>query len=348
MHYTNYSRKLLFHVDRVAGLFGGEPQPPVNVEIDLSNRCSLGCQSCHFAHTHTKGPLASVNRDDRQGLGDLMPSELAHRVLRELQEYGVRSVTWTGGGEPTLHPDFAQIIRHGQALGIDMGIYTSGVHVDLKMADLLGSAMRWVYISLDCHTQRSYVMEKGRDAFHPACDAVRLLRDTEATVGVGFLLHCSNYHHMQDMADLANDLGASYVQFRPTINFASDQPNRPVGARKWISKVLSTEVISKIPVELDKNRFVELEKWDGHGYDYCFWSGLQAVITPNGKVWTCCNKRGFEGEEIGDLDKERFDAIWGRRSIARVNDQCRVMCRGHMPNLVLHQITMPRDHANFI
>lgn len=34
----------------------GKTKAPVNVEIDLSNRCSHGCAWCHFAYTHTKGP----------------------------------------------------------------------------------------------------------------------------------------------------------------------------------------------------------------------------------------------------------------------------------------------------
>ena len=55
--YIEPKLKLFAHLDRLAALQRGENPPPVNVEMDLSNRCSLGCEYCHFAYTHTKGPV---------------------------------------------------------------------------------------------------------------------------------------------------------------------------------------------------------------------------------------------------------------------------------------------------
>ena len=42
--YINPRSKLLQHIDRITALKFGAKQPPVNVEVDLSNRCSLGCE----------------------------------------------------------------------------------------------------------------------------------------------------------------------------------------------------------------------------------------------------------------------------------------------------------------
>ena len=55
--YVDARGKLLQHMDRLAVIKTGGSPPPVNVEIDLSNRCSLGCEWCHFAYTHTRGPF---------------------------------------------------------------------------------------------------------------------------------------------------------------------------------------------------------------------------------------------------------------------------------------------------
>jgi MoaA/NifB/PqqE/SkfB family radical SAM enzyme len=348
LRYTNYERKLLFHVDRVAAVFSGRIQAPVNVEIDLSNRCSLGCQDCHFAYTHTKGPLAVVDREDN--LGDLMDYGLIRRIIQDLATSGVRSITWTGGGEPTLHPHFRSIIQMASVATIPQGLYTSGVHVDAHLAGKLAENMDWVYVSLDCADAKTYKKEKRVDRFEAATNAVRLMAKASVpVVGVGFLIHEKNWTRMLDMAVLAKDLGGSYVQFRPAIHFDPNEPDKPTSSRKWLRHM--AEIVLPdigIPVEFDRKRFKQLAEWEGHGYSQCLWSGLQTVISPNGCVWTCCNKRGFSNHCLGDLSKERFQDVWARRPIASVDKKCRVMCRGHMPNVVLHEIAKPIKHGNFI
>src|SRR5262245_837558 len=99
--------KVLRHLDRLVGWQHGEKPAPVTVEWDLSNRCTLGCQDCHFAHTHVKGPWASKPRTlpmVYESTGDLADIGLVFRVLGELADAGVKSIVWSGGGEPTTHP----------------------------------------------------------------------------------------------------------------------------------------------------------------------------------------------------------------------------------------------------
>ena len=55
-------------------------------------------------------------------------------MVEDLWRNKVRSVTWTGGGEPTLHPDFDQIIGHTAWLDLPQAIYTHGGHIDSRRA----------------------------------------------------------------------------------------------------------------------------------------------------------------------------------------------------------------------
>src|SRR5512139_1310988 len=120
-NYIDPRAKLLHHLDRLYAIQRGAIAPPVNIEIDLSNRCSLGCEWCHFAYTHTRGPLAGKRDKPDASIpgGDLMDTYLARRIIDQLAENGVRSVTWTGGGEPTLHPHFNEIIEYTAQYPID-------------------------------------------------------------------------------------------------------------------------------------------------------------------------------------------------------------------------------------
>jgi hypothetical protein len=88
--------------------------------------------------------------------------------------------------------------------------------------------------------------------------------------------------------------------------------------------------------------------WNGHGYDTCWWSAVQTVVTPNGKMWTCVNKREHPAALVGDLSVDDFATIWGQHDVAKVDDSCRLMCRGHLGNLTLDKVMAKPKHAEFI
>jgi hypothetical protein len=60
--YIDPRGKLFGHMDRLAEIRTGKRPPPVNVEVDVSNRCNLGCRGCHFAHLHSWAAAAAISR----------------------------------------------------------------------------------------------------------------------------------------------------------------------------------------------------------------------------------------------------------------------------------------------
>lgn len=352
--YINPRQKIFWHGDRLAELQAtGSTSAPINVEIDLSNRCSRNCYFCHFAYTHTRGPLASIPKPD--GLldcGDLMDYDVAGRILSQLKSAGVKSVTFTGGGEPTLHPRFDDVIDVAATLDLDVGLYTHGGHIDNERAQLLKERLTFVYVSLDECTEEEYTVTKGK-GFAAACEGIsRLaLADGNATIGVGFLLHPNNMDKIHRMVRLGKDLGADYVQFRPIIHYDQDEPGKLIEDTAWMDTAIAhLGAYTNDPfVSVDLQRFRMYQHWQGHGYPVCNWSAMQTVITPNGHLWRCVNKRGRSGALLGDLSKEPFAAIWQRAGgPCFVDGSCRTMCRGHLANLSLDAIMTQPAHANFV
>ena len=355
LNYIDPRQKALWHLDKLLELkTRGKTTAPVNVEIDLSNRCSRGCVWCHFAHTHTKGPLATRPKvEGRIAGGDLMETSFAFRILWELSRAGVQSVTFTGGGEPTLHPDFSDIVKSAANYGLSVGLYTHGGHIDDEMAALLKHYCTWVYVSLDECTPADYQRSKGVDGYAPVVAGIGRLRMAEgkAVVGVGFLLHEGNYRKSREMVELGRGLGADYVQFRPTIHTDPQEPGKLAENTGWMKAAIDwLQPHSADPfVSLDLPRFADYQNWQGHGYTTCHWSGLQTVITPNGMVWRCVNKREQPGALLGDLTKELFADIWERAGGAcTVDSQCRVLCRGHIANQTIDAVMSEPLHSNFI
>jgi len=83
----------------------------VNLSPGEIKLCSLNCSYCQYSWT---GMLV---RDVSSGLGNILPAadivvKEISRALRHAAEIGdkVDSITFSGNGEPTLHPNFPEIV----------------------------------------------------------------------------------------------------------------------------------------------------------------------------------------------------------------------------------------------
>jgi MoaA/NifB/PqqE/SkfB family radical SAM enzyme len=348
--------KVFAHIDRLSGWQSGLKPAPVSVEWDLSNVCSLACQSCHFAHTHVAGPWATKDRDKPKGYADtgkFADPALAMRTLRDLKVAGVEAIVWSGGGEPTLHPQFEQITARAHALGLQQGLYTLGGHVG-ALAASIRNQFTWAVVSLDAPDADAYALEKGVPAsrFIAARDGIKALVGGRCVVGVSFLLHAKNWHHTSEMLELTRGLGANYATFRPTIDTSPAHPSVCDADRSWVTDALPTlrALADEHDVEVSPVRFIEYRDWTGHAYQACRGIRLVTSITPDGRVWICPNRRGVPGSELGDLNRESFADIWARHPGQWTDfSGCRVMCRLHSVNTTLAAtIDAPRRHEAFV
>ena len=350
--YIDPRGKLFVHMDRLAQLQTGLHPPPVNVEIDPSNRCNLGCTDCHFSHLHTKGHYANTLPVGYVGTGDLMDTGLLLSLPLSLKRFGVRSITWTGGGEPTLHPILYQAMQQAHETGLDQGLYTNAITIDEDMAFIIKTTCQWVYVSLDYPDRETYKTGKSVDLFELACQGTRNLVTAmgNAVVGIGFLLGSQDWRRAGDMLKLGQELSASYIQFRPRILVDPSEPGRVLEDTSWIGECIEAlhSLMKTTGVILDLERFHMYGNWNKHPYFTCWWSALQTVITPDGRVWICVNRRGRPDALLGDLNNDSLATIWTRHSRGTVGAGCRVMCRGHIPNLELNEIMRTRPHGNFI
>ncbi len=348
--------KALAHVDRLAGWKSGARPAPVTVEWDLSNACSLGCQSCHFAHTHMKGPWAGRARALPTGYSDtgtFADMAVVERGLDEMARCGVQAVIWSGGGEPTLHPHWQGVMRLAADSGLKQGMYTLGGHVSADEAAFLAAISAWVVVSLDASNATAYASEKGVNEyrFDAAARGAKALADAGGTVGASFLLHDMNWESAPSMLWLARALGVTYTTFRPTIDTSPAQPGTVTSNRGWITHAepLLRKLAAEADVECDVERFLQYRDWTHHGYSACHGIKLGAAITPDGRVWVCPQRRGVAGSCLGDLRTESFETIWARHPGQWTDfTECRAMCRFHLMNQAIAPVFANYAHQEFV
>lgn len=90
---------------------------PESVEINVTQVCNLKCIYC-FYHS----PLARNECKEEH-----MPLETFKTIIDDLKALGTESVMITGGGEPTAHPQFANMIDFLKSRNMRITVFTNGV-----------------------------------------------------------------------------------------------------------------------------------------------------------------------------------------------------------------------------
>lgn len=90
--------------------------------LDLTRNCQLECGHC-YNDSGPRGAHGSMTG------GDWLS------VLEQAAEMGVPKVQFIGG-EPTMHPDFPELVESALDLGLDVEIYSNLVHVSARCWEL--------------------------------------------------------------------------------------------------------------------------------------------------------------------------------------------------------------------
>lgn len=110
--------------------FDGKRVIPNHLQLNITNKCNLTCKFCSCA-----------DRD----LSQWLTKEYIIGELTKFRSLGGKSVTIAGGGDPTVHPDFDEIIGAIDAMGVKIGLVTNGIRL-IKFANL--AKLTWCRISL--------------------------------------------------------------------------------------------------------------------------------------------------------------------------------------------------------
>jgi len=178
---------------------------PICLTWELTYACNLACVHC----------LSSSGRRDPRELSTVE----CRAVVDELQRMQVFYVN-IGGGEPTVRPDFWELVEYATAHQVGVKFSTNGVKLDAERAQWLArSDYVDVQISLDGATAEVNDAVRGPGSYATARRAMRHLADAGFR---GFKLSVvmtrHNVDQLDDFAALADGHGAQLriTRLRPS------------------------------------------------------------------------------------------------------------------------------------
>ena len=178
---------------------------PICLTWEITYGCNLACVHC----------LSSSGRRDPR---ELSTAE-AKAVIDELHDLQVFYVN-IGGGEPTIRPDFYDLIDYSVSRGVGVKFSTNGSTIDAaKAARLAGSDYVDVQISIDGADDITNDAVRGRGSFRAARQAM----DHLAAAGFGpfkisVVVTRQNIRQLDQFESLADGYGAQLrlTRLRPS------------------------------------------------------------------------------------------------------------------------------------
>ena len=363
--------KYLLHVDKLQMLAEGRDVFPVTVEMDPVDYCNHRCGWCV---------------DPRHGTNAL-PLETARLLLEELHVLGVKGVVFKGGGEPTLHEAFGELLDLASGHGFEVGVVTNGSRLEVAGGMIAGKAS-YLRVSIDGPTAASHHAVHGSADFESIVAGVagvvaRRGPRRHPIIGLSFAMDHSAIDLIGEAIALGDRLGVDYVLLRtPFFEEVGRTATMTVAEARAVRQAMETgrrEYRGPMKILVDHwisdreaARFEEppaasprrgMAGCDGaNGIEHltgrCWASPLLAVVTADRTVYPCCNLRALEPWSIGRLDYDRgatFRSIWEGELRHHVMDRIhRVECLRHCThpmsryNEAIAYLSGPKYHGGFL
>lgn len=129
--YTSTGKKYARHPEMFNALRNGIGRPE-SLQVSLTNKCNLSCIFCSVAERELK---------QQWDYYDLCKS------IQKFMIVGIKTVEFSGGGEPTLHPEFNAITHFAKGLGLRLGLITNGLRLKYISEHVL-KCYDWIRISM--------------------------------------------------------------------------------------------------------------------------------------------------------------------------------------------------------
>lgn len=316
------------NIDRLVQYYRERSCFPMAIELSPTNLCNLACSWCISKQYH---------RDESLDLETLL------WFLREYKELGGKSITWSGGGEPTRYTGFSVAVVVADELGIDQGLMTNGLFGDSAL-QIAGEKMQWVRVSLDTINRQRYEDMKGVDALDAVLKNIEKLSGYPARVIVNMNLAKVNEDEVLAVARMAKFLGADGFQLRPVLPIPSDHTFYVPPNLETIIGYLSGLNGSDFFCNISYDKFDSIGK--PREYNSCVYHNFLCVLNANGDVSVCMYKLYEDEFTFGNIYENSLADIWNSGKRQKVVENCTDMdfsrcqecCKGHELNTFLHYI----------
>ena len=275
--------------------------PPLWLLLELTYRCPLHCVFCY-------------NPTDFARTGPEIATADWVRVLREARALGAVQLGLSGG-EPLVREDLEVIVAEAHALGYYINLITSGVGLTrARIAALKAAGLDHIQLSFQDSTREMNDFLSSTRTFELKAQVAALIREYGYPMVLNVVLHRLNIDHVGQILEMAQALGAQYVELANTQYYGWAWLNReqllPSRAQLEHAEAVTQSFRARVGGQM-QIYFVVPDYFETRP-KACM-KGLGSVflaIAPDGTAMPCHAARMLPGLDLPNVQQSDIRSIW--------------------------------------
>jgi PqqA peptide cyclase len=278
-----------------------KPGPPLWLLMELTYRCPLHCVFCY-------------NPTDFATTGPELATEDWIRVLHEARALGAVQLGLSGG-EPLARDDLEVIVAEAHSLGFYSNLITSGIGMtEARIAALKEAGLDHIQLSFQDSSREMNDFLSSTRTFELKSKVAALIRKYEYPMVLNCVLHRLNIDHVEEILELAERMGAEYVELANTQYYGWAWLNRAqlMPTREQLRKAEETLARFRERSGQKMKIFFVVPDYYETRPKACM-NGLGSVfltVTPDGTALPCHAARMLPGLTFPNVRTDSVKSIW--------------------------------------
>lgn len=281
---------------------------PQRLGVELANICNLHCGYCFRAADNLYSSHA-----------EFFPIDLLRRIISEARAAAkITRVSFTGG-EPTLHPAFAETLKAVADANLTVSFVTNGWHFDRIWPAIQANraSVSHVAFSLDGVTRESHDHWRGQGSFDRVVRAFARCNVSNLPFGIKIVIRRDLMDQLEQIAFFAARMGAASLHFAhvmPTSGAVAGESALSLDEQRVAEEEIAIlRRIFKMEIGIDVGYY----NIDEERPPCAPLAGTSMNIDFRGRLSLCCNLSGFRGaaeelDVVADLNVESFATAYAK------------------------------------
>lgn len=283
----------------------GSTKPPISYPrwllAELTYACPLQCPYC-------SNPIDFARHKDELNTEEWL------RVLSEARKLGAVQLGFSGG-EPLTRQDLPLLVRHARELGYYSNLITSGYGLSEETIVALKEAgLDHIQVSIQASDETLNDELAGTRSYRHKREVAHLVKKHGYPMVLCVVIHRKNIHQMEGILQMAEELGADYLELANTQYYGWAHRNRdhllPTRAQFEVAEAIAQRYKEKLKGRM-KIYYVVPDLYEDRP-KACMngWGTTFLTIAPDGLALPCHSARELPGLDCPNIKEMSVRQIW--------------------------------------